>query len=192
VRHAGIRSNHTGKVLKIMTRMLRFLCAALAIAGSASSVPVRAETAAPPSDFPANLRWDLVPTWIKWASPAANISWPPNDGCAAAPVAKVLAPGQLIDRFGSEGGTFFSPKGESYKARAVPYVCKAMDYRVYKVLKPIPVKSCKAAPWFNEPGGAEQEQTADPAYKLVAAGSIEAVTYVVGGSSGPSPQCGGS
>ena len=65
MRHAGIRSNHTGKVLKIMTRMLRFLCAALAIAGSASSVPVRAETAAPPSDFPANLRWDLVPKWIK-------------------------------------------------------------------------------------------------------------------------------
>jgi hypothetical protein len=65
-----------------------------------------------------------------------------------------------------------------------------MDYRVYKVLKPIPVKSCKAAPWFSEPGGAVQVQAADPAYKLVAAGGIVAETYVVGGSSGPFTQCG--
>lgn len=173
-----------------MIQFLRPVLLALAVAGAAPAAPVQAQTGPAPSDFPANLRWDLVPNWIQWASEKANIKWPPNDGCATAPVNKVLAPGQLIDRFGSEGGTFFSPKGESFNSRAVPYVCKAMDYRVYKVLKPIPVKSCKAAAWFNEPGGAEQEQTADPAYKLVAAGSIVAVTYVVGGSSGPSPQCG--
>jgi hypothetical protein len=173
-----------------MMRFLRPVLLALALAGAGSVAPVQAQTGPAPADFPGNLRWDLVPTWIQWASEKANVKWPPNDGCAAAPVAKVLAPGTLIDRFGSEGGTFFSPRGESFDARAVPYVCKAMDYRVYKVLKPIPVKSCKAAAWFNEPGGAEQEQTADPAYKLVAAGSIVAVTYVVGGSSGPSPQCG--
>nr|WP_294529079.1 TNT domain-containing protein [uncultured Rhodopila sp.] len=172
-----------------MNRFLRPVLLALAVAGAAVAAPVQAQNS-PPSDFPANLRWDLVPTWIQWASQKADIKWPPNDGCAAAPVAKVLAPGQLIDRFGSEGGTFFSPRGESFKARAVPYVCKAMDYRVYKVLKPIPVKSCKAAAWFNEPGGAEQVQSADPAYKLVAGGSIVAVTYVVGGSSGPFEQCG--
>jgi hypothetical protein len=81
-----------------------------------------------PADFPANLRWDLVPKWIKWVADKAQISWPPNDGCAAAPVAQSLTAGQMIDRFGSEFGAFFSPKGESFRSRAVPYVCRQMDY----------------------------------------------------------------
>ena len=57
-----------------------------------------------------------------------------------------LAPGSLIDRFGSEGGTFFSPKGESFDARATPYGCPQMDYRAYREVKPIAAKMCKAAP----------------------------------------------
>ncbi len=147
--------------------------------------------AAPPAGWPANLRWDLVPKWIAWEADKANISWPPNDGCAAAPVAETIAVGTLIDRFGSEGGTFFSPRGQSFKARAVPYVCKQMDYRVYKVLKPLPVKACKAAPWFAQPGGAKQVQTTEPAYKLVADQSIVAVNYEAGGNNLAYPQCGG-
>jgi hypothetical protein len=143
-----------------------------------------------PAGFPANLRWDLVPKWIKWVESKAQISWPPNDGCESAPVARSLAGGEMIDRFGSEGGTFFSPRGESYRSRAVPYVCTQMDYRVYRVVKPIAVKSCKAAPWFDEPGGAVQVQTSEPAYKLVAEGMIEVVSYAAGGSGGPAPQCG--
>ena len=170
-----------------MKNRLRSLLAALAIV----ALPLLASAAGtPPAGWPANLRWDLVPKWIQWADNKATISWPPNDGCAAAPVAETIPAGAQIDRFGSEGGTFFSPKGESFGSRAVPYVCNQMDYRVYKVLKPLPVKACKAAPWFNEPGGAKQVQTADPAYKLVAAGSIVAETYVVGGSNSPMPQCG--
>jgi Tuberculosis necrotizing toxin len=102
----------------------------------------------------------------------------------------------MIDRFGAEDGSFFSPKGESFASRAVPYVCKQMDYRVYEVRKSIPVKVCKAAPWFDEPGGATQDQTEkagkpESASDLVANGSIKVVTYVVGGGSGPFPQCGG-
>lgn len=157
------------------------LCAAAMLAQAAGN---------PPAGWPVNLRWDLVPKWIQWADNKATISWPPNDGCAAAPTTTTLPVGALIDRFGSEGGTFFSPKGESFASRAVPYVCRQMDYRVYRVLKPLPVKTCKAAPWFGDPGGAVQEQTADPAYKLVAAGAIVAVSYDVGGGSGPYPQCG--
>jgi len=177
-----------------MKHLFRSVSAVTILLGGLSLAPARAETAraasAPPAGFPANLRYNLVPKWIQWAADKANISWPPNDGCAAAPTARDLAPGTLIDRFGSEGGTFFSPRGETFASRAVPYVCTQMDYRVYKVVKPIAVKSCKAAPWFGEPGGAVQVQTADPAYKLVAAGSIEAVSYAVGGSGGSAPQCG--
>ena len=169
-----------------MSRLLRLVIVALALSAPAGLAYAQS---APATGFPSTLRWDLVPKWIAWADAKANISWPPNDGCAAAPVTETVPAGAEIDRFGSEGGTFFSPRGESFKARAVPYVCKQMDYRVYKVLKPLTVKACKAAPWFGEPGGAKQVQTADPAYKLVAAGSITAVQYVVGGSAGPFAQC---
>jgi hypothetical protein len=161
-----------------------------AAATPAAAAPTAATATTEPAGFPANLRWDLVPKWIQWVDSKAQISWPPNDGCAAAPVAQSLTPGQMIDRFGSEGGTFFSPRGESYRSRAVPYVCRQMDYRVYRVEKPVAVKSCKAAPWFGEPGGAIQVQTTDPAYKLVADGVIKVVSYEAGGSSGPDPQCG--
>jgi hypothetical protein len=157
-----------------------------------SALPAAAQPA-PPAGWPAYLRYDLVPKWISWDKNTGKvtISWPPNDGCVAAPVQVTLPPGTLIDRFGSEGGSFFYPKGERFRARAAPYVCRNMDYRVYKVLKPLPVKQCKAAPWFGEPGGALQMQTAEPAYKLVASGAILAETYTVGGSNGPYPQCGG-
>jgi hypothetical protein len=174
-----------------MIRFVRALVITACLFGIAPLALAQAQTAsAPAAGFPANLRWDLVPKWIQWADDKAQISWPPNDGCASAPVAQSLTAGQMIDRFGSEGGTFFSPRGESYRSRAVPYVCRQMDYRVYRVVKPVAVKSCKAAPWFGEPGGAVQVQTADPAYKLVADGTIKVISYAVGGSGGPTPQCG--
>jgi len=185
-----------------MTRALRYLFVSVSLIGFACTAPVGAQTGATaqpaagqaalgsPAGFPANLRWELVPKWIQWVEAKAQISWPPNDGCESAPVPRSLAGGEMIDRFGSEGGTFFSPRGESYRSRAVPYVCAQMDYRVYRVVKPIAVKSCKAAPWFGEPGGAVQVQTTAPAYKLVADGMIEMVSYAAGGSGGPTPQCG--
>jgi hypothetical protein len=177
-----------------MPRSIRSLLIGLALLAGVSAcqpAPQRLSqaTSPAPAGWPGNLRWDLVPRWIAWANDKATISWPPNDGCAAAPVAEALPAGTLIDRFGSEGGSFFSPKGESYRSRAVPYVCQAMEYRVYQVLKTLPVKACKAAPWFGEPGGAEQFQTADPAFKLEASSTIRVVTFVPPGAS-PAPQCG--
>jgi hypothetical protein len=186
-----------------MQRFVRSVLLAATLFAAALPAPVPAQTApaatpiatvpvstAAPVGFPANLRWGLVPKFIQWVDAKAQIAWPPNDGCAGTPTPGSLTAGELIDRFGSEGGTFFSPKGASYQSRAVPYVCPQMDYRVYRVLKPIAVKSCRAAPWFNEPGGAVQVQTADPAYKLVANGVIEVVSYAPGGNGGPAPQCG--
>jgi hypothetical protein len=168
----------------------RVLLVVVAVAAGGTCAGVAQTSGAPPAGYPANLRWALVPKWISWSNDKATISWPPNDGCAATPVKETLDPGRLLDRFGSEGGTFFSPKGESFAFRAVPYVCQQMDYRIYRVVKPIPVKTCKAAPWFGEPGGAEQDQTAEPAYKLVAEGAIVMVSYEPGGGSDPYPQCG--
>src|ERR1700722_1355132 len=112
--------------LVIAAFLLGFAPLALVQAQTTATVPAAAANAAP-AGFPANLRWNLVPKWIQWVDAKARISWPPNDGCESAPVARGLAAGEMIDRFGSEGGTFFSPEGESYRSRAVPYVCGQMD-----------------------------------------------------------------
>jgi len=143
-----------------------------------------------PTGFPDTLRWDLVPKWIQWVDNKAQITGPPNDGCAAAPESKTLAPGDMIDRYGPEGGSFFSPRGEGYRARAVPYVCAKMDYRVYRVARPLAVKSCNAAAWFDEPGGAVQLQTRDPVYKLKDAGILEMMAYEPAGAGSPAARCG--
>jgi hypothetical protein len=94
-----------------MKQLLRSLIVFMLLADRAVvPPPAPMQTAAPvrtaaPAGFPANLRWDLVPKWINWTSPNATISWPPNDGCTAAPEARTLPVGDLIDRFGSEGGS---------------------------------------------------------------------------------------
>ena len=112
------------------------------------------------------LRQTLNSKWLRW---------PPNDGFSAGPISETLAAGTLIDRFGSENGRFFSPQGESYAARALPYVCRTLVYRVYRVTRPIHVTAGKAAPWFDEPGGATQYETDEPAAKLRESGSLEPV-----------------
>jgi hypothetical protein len=147
-----------------------------------------ATTAASAPTLPPYLRQSLYP---KWVDASAQIKWPPNNGCAAAAVSETLPAGTLIDRFGSEGGTFFSPRGESFDSRAVPYVCSKMAYTVYRVDKPLHVMDCKAAAWFDEPGGAEQYQTDDPAYKLRQSGAIEVVPGDNSGNAGATTPCKG-
>jgi hypothetical protein len=125
-----------------------------------------------PNLLPANMRPTLSARWI---GPAGTIEWPPNDGFDGAPVPADLQVGTIIDRFGGDGGTFFSPIGEPYRWRAVPYICAKMRYVTYRVDKPLHVLSGKAAPWFDEPGGATQYETDRPVYKLLADHVIEAV-----------------
>jgi Tuberculosis necrotizing toxin len=159
----------------------------VAAAASLPSCSQPASQAAPV--LPSNLRADLYPKWI---DAAGHINWPKNDGFDGTPVAQTLQPGQLIDRFGSEGGTFFSPKGESYPGRALPYVCSQMPYTIYRVDQPIPVQAGKAAPWFGEPGGATQYETAEPAFKLREEGKIEAAKNDSTGNGPAASPCGSS
>jgi hypothetical protein len=180
-----------------MVRFVRFVRLALLstlLSACVPAPPVQVQTAsvAAPEGFPADVRWDVVPGWIKWGDIKSIINWPPRDGCADAPELRTLDAGDQIDRFGSEGGNFFSPVGESFNARSVPYVCRNMDYRIYRVVKPFHVKACKAAPWFGAPGGAAQFQTTVPAFKLREVGFIEMVTSKPAGGIGPEPQCDGS
>jgi hypothetical protein len=140
-------------------RRRRALLAGLLLSACASPQP------APPTQT-AYLRQTLDTKWL---------CWPPNDGFAATPVSETLAVGTMLDRFGSEGGRFFSPKGESYDARALPYACNTIVYTIYRVTRPIHVAAGKAAPWFDEPGGATQYETDETAFKLREAGALELV-----------------
>lgn len=120
----------------------------------------------------------------QWYDAGGNLRWPPDDGFAAAPVAVVLPPGMLLDRFGSPGGRFFSPQAAPYDARALPYMCQDQVYTVYRVDRPLPANAGTAAPWFGEPGRAIQYQTAETAAQMLADHTIEALP-----DPGPAP-CG--
>ena len=145
-------------------------CVTPVAAPSAPPPPAPAATAAPA--LPADARPNLDPHWI---NTNGQYAWPPADGFAAAPAPVVLPPGMLIDRFGGDGGHFFSPKGAAFSARAVPYFCEKQPYNVYKIMAPLLAWTGKAAPWFDEPGGATQFETDAPVYLLLADHVIEPV-----------------
>jgi hypothetical protein len=70
-----------------------------------------------------------------------------------------LQPGQVIDRFGSEFGSYLSPLGTPYSYRGIPpqsldntTTPEACNYSRYKVLQPIPVQSGPIAPALGQPG----------------------------------------
>ncbi|WP_347268026.1 TNT domain-containing protein [Paracoccus sp. (in: a-proteobacteria)] len=141
--------------------------ALLALAGCANL----SQNTAPPATMPENARPDLAAKWIR----DGDFRWPPNDGFDGQGSYVVLPAGVLLDRFGSEHGRFFTPKGASFDARALPTVCASLTYTVYRVTSPLPVKIGGAAPWFDAPGGATQIKTDATAGQLVADGVLRRV-----------------
>ncbi|MFE5853109.1 TNT domain-containing protein [Streptomyces sp. NPDC056500] len=105
-----------------------------------------------------------------WEGPADSGGWkyPPNDGFGEVngeidKEPTKLRPGQRLDRFGSEFGSYLAPAGDAYAERALPPqnlntrdTTVACDYRVYKVAKPFWVWQGSIAPWFEQPGGGQQ------------------------------------
>jgi hypothetical protein len=122
------------------------LCGSLLAGCAAQSEPLQ---------LPKGARPDLEQRWL---TGNGDYVWPPNEGFASPPVLVILPPGLMLDRIGPTYGHFLSPRGASYKARALPYGCaaEADQYHVYQVAKPLPVWAGKAAAWFDEPGGATQ------------------------------------
>jgi hypothetical protein len=111
----------------------------------------------------------------QWRDGNGNLRWPPNDGAAGTITPVVLSPGMVIDRFGCEGGNYFSPRGAAFTARALPYVCVSAPYFTYRVVRPVVAWTAKAAPWFDQKGGATQFQTDASVAQLLADGVIEKV-----------------
>ena len=101
-----------------------------------------------------------------WQASGATRGWiyPPFQGFAIGkngrPQKSVLPlqPGQDIDRFGGEHGTFLSPQGVPFARRALPPQSldgtppQACDYHDYAVIKRFRVEAGPAAAWFAQPG----------------------------------------
>jgi hypothetical protein len=95
---------------------------------------------------------------------AGSWKYPPADGYVIGfngqPVKldQPLFPGQDIDRFGSEYGSFLAPAGLPYASRSIPpqsldgNPASGCNYHDYKVLKTFTVHAGPIAPWFDQPG----------------------------------------
>lgn len=140
-----------------------------AIVGTAAAADVQAQA---PVSRPANARPDLGAQWI---DENGRYIFPPNDGFKGPPQDVTLEPGTMIDRYGQPGGRFLSPVDTAYEARALPYDKEKMDYHVYEVRKPLPVKAGEIVPWFDQAGGGTQYMTAAPVTQLTDDGFLAEV-----------------
>ncbi|QMU76410.1 TNT domain-containing protein [Streptacidiphilus sp. PB12-B1b] len=111
----------------------------------------------------------------QYYSPTANGGapgwiYPPDNGYVIAGDGKpiettqTLRPGQDIDRYGSEYGSFLAPAGLSYGARSIPpssldgTPAAGCNYHDYRVVKAFTVDAGPIAPWFGQPGHGWQYQ----------------------------------
>jgi hypothetical protein len=108
----------------------------------------------------------------KWFGCDGQLRWPPNDGFHGTPATQILNPGDKIDRYGSDYGTFFGKTGASCGSRALPYDCAKLVYNRYVVVKPLSVQAGPAESWFDEPGGSVQYKTAVSVLQLKQDGVI--------------------
>ena len=101
---------------------------------------------------------------------ASGWVYPPHGGYVAGPGGEVeearldLYPGQDVDRYGSEYGTFLAPAGLPYAARSIPpqnldgEPAAGCNYHEYRVERELAVEAGPIAPWFAQPGGGIQLQ----------------------------------
>lgn len=111
----------------------------------------------------------------KTETTAIQTYWPPNRGFLGTPKIETLQKGTFIDRYGSEYGSFVSPKGTPFEMRALPPEAKQKPYSVYEVIKPIDATSGKAAPWFGQPGMGTQYEFNKSIKDLINEGVIRRV-----------------
>ena len=109
-------------------------------------------------------------------------AWPPNRGFITA-TKTTLKPGTKVDRYGGwtdadgfhDSGTFISPAGSSFEGRALQQNTLNKPYSVYEVLKPLPVDSGPAIPWFGQPGRGTQYETSEAIEALIENGFLRKI-----------------
>jgi hypothetical protein len=150
--------------------VVRTTCSTVAYAGNPLLGPKRVPNAGPVARL---LRgWQRLAGYsprgyLKLFYDAVAKSWryPPQGGYELTPLGvpvvgpATLIAGQLIDRFGSEGGTYLSPQGTPYGARGIPPESlnpfpggEPCNYYRYRVLKPFSVNAGPIAPALGQPG----------------------------------------
>ncbi|WP_157875899.1 TNT domain-containing protein [Streptacidiphilus griseoplanus] len=113
----------------------------------------------------------------RWWDPTKDVGrgdwrYPPDNGFEHATDGRVIAapltlhPGQMVDRFGDEFGSFLAPAGAKYAGRALPpsnldtvdprY---PFNYHLYRVAKDTTVCAGPQAPAFEQPGQGVQYVT---------------------------------
>ena len=160
------------------------LCVAIAMTAHAATVGCTPASKDAWIDGVSPLRPELIARWTE-----ITVRWPPRNGCADEPVTEMLAVGTLLDRFGKQDGAFFSPRGVGFRARSMPYVCSQLDYSIYRVEKPLPVDTCRAAPWFGEPGGGLTHKSTESAAQLIERGYLSTVAFMPAGGPDQSRPC---
>ena len=142
------------------------------------SSPESNKTAAkvPPKRAP----WHRKDLDDKWYKDNGELDWPPKDGFDGPPVREPMKKGSVIDRYSAktgeqDSGSFLSPANTPYEDRALPYDASKMKHAKYEVIKDFDVNSGKAAPWFDQKGGATQYQTDMSVGDLVKQGYLKKV-----------------
>ncbi|MFC9896550.1 TNT domain-containing protein [Nocardia sp. NPDC127579] len=87
-----------------------------------------------------------------------------------------LAPGRIVDSFGTTFSKLLYDSSTPFSARSLPVDYLRSGYRRWKVRTTTPVWAGPVAPWFGQPGGGEQYFTLMPIVDLVGAGFIEEIT----------------
>jgi hypothetical protein len=150
--------------------VVRTTCSTVAYAGNPLLGPKRVPNAGPVARL---LRgWQRLAGfspkgYLRLFYDAVAKSWryPPQGGYQLTPLgvpvvgSATLIEGQLVDRFGSEGGTYLSPQGTPYGARGIPPESlnpfpggEPCNYYRYRVLKPFSVNAGPIAPALGQPG----------------------------------------
>ena len=129
----------------------------------------------PPSDDLYIKYKDVYQNDLYYNQATGDTRWPFNDGFAEDPDTIILQPGTIIDRYGSDYGTFTSPQRTPYANRSLAPGTEMKPYSVFEIVKPIEVQAGKIAPWFNQPGGGIQYMLPDIVDELLDSGILRRI-----------------
>ncbi len=112
---------------------------------------------------------------IEKNSAFADAIYPPNQGAYwGSTEKKTLRVGTLIDRYGGEGGYFFSSYGDPFEKRSLPsFQSGRKNYMCFEVLKDIEVLQGTVLPWFDREGRGVQYITSKTVKQLKEAGILK-------------------
>ena len=106
--------------------------------------------------------------------------YPSNNGAITGTEEMImLMPGDKIDRYGGEGGTFFGKEGTPLEMRALPPNANTSQYRVYEVLKSFEVEKAVIKPAFGKIGLGIQYHSSMSADELRRSGYLELIEEII-------------